>query len=66
LCLPRRSNCRQENASHEEVTAFLPNAGFHTLTFRQTIFRDPGGMDAVDPVREGRGDGCFVVVRVDK
>lgn len=52
--------------SAREVTAFLQHAGFHTLTFRQTIFRDPGGMDAVDPVREGHGEGCFVVVRAEK
>ncbi len=52
--------------SAREVTAFLQAAGFHTLTFRQAIFRNPGGMDAVEPAREGHGEGCFVVVRAEK
>ena len=49
-----------------EVATLLRNAGFRTLAFRQTIFQAPGGMDRTDPVREGHGDGCFVVVRADK
>jgi len=52
--------------SAREVAAFLKNAGFRTLSFCQTIFRDPNGMDVPDPVREGHGEGCFVVVRADK
>lgn len=53
--------------SAREVTALLQHAGFRTLIFRQTIFRDPGGMnDAMDPVREGHGEGCFAVVRAEK
>jgi len=52
--------------SAREVAVFLQNAGFRTLSFCQTIFRDPNGMDVPDPVREGHGEGCFVVVRADK
>jgi len=52
--------------SAREVAAFLQNAGFRTLSFCQTIFRDPGRMDALDPVREGHGEGCFVVVKAGK
>jgi SAM-dependent methyltransferase len=49
-----------------EVTELLSRAGFRTLAFRQTIFGDPGSMTGMDSVREGFGEGCFVVVRADK
>jgi SAM-dependent methyltransferase len=52
--------------SAREVAAILKRAGFRTLSFCQTIFRDPNGMDGPDPVREGHGAGCFAVVRADK
>lgn len=49
-----------------EVTAMLRRAGFGKLAFLQTIFGDPGGLTAMDAVREGHGEGCFAVVRADK
>lgn len=49
-----------------EVTDFLKNAGFRTLTFHQTIFQDPDGIKEIEPIREGYGAGCFVVVRAGK
>jgi ubiquinone/menaquinone biosynthesis C-methylase UbiE len=49
-----------------EVSEMLSRAGFRTLDFRQTIFGDPGAMTRMDPVREGSGEGCFVVVRAGK
>jgi SAM-dependent methyltransferase len=52
--------------SAPEVATLLRKAGFGATAFHQTIFQAPGGMDAVDPVREGHGQGCFVVVRADK
>ncbi len=52
--------------SSEEVAGFLKRAGFRAMVFRQTIFRDPGSMKEPDPVREGHGEGCFVVVRTEK
>jgi hypothetical protein len=32
----------------------------------KTIFRDPGRMDALDPIREGYGEGCYIVVKAGK
>lgn len=52
--------------SAREVIAFLKNAGFRTLTFRQTVFQDPDRMEDIEPVREGYGEGCFVVVKAGK
>ncbi len=52
--------------SAREVLAFLARAGFRTETVLQTIFRDPGTMEDAEPVREGYGEGCFVVVRAGK
>lgn len=49
-----------------EVAELLKRVRFKTLVFRQTIFRDPGSMEEADPVREGYGEGCFVVVKADK
>jgi SAM-dependent methyltransferase len=49
-----------------EITAFLKNAGFRALTFHQTIFQDPVRMEDIEPVREGYGEGCFVVVKAGK
>ena len=52
--------------SAAEVARYLEDTGFRSLAFSQTIFDDPGGMDGLDPVRKGHGEGCFVVVRADK
>ncbi len=52
--------------SAREVSALLTRAGFRALAFRQTIFRSPGEMDGAEPVREGYGEGGFVVVRAGK
>ncbi len=52
--------------SAREVASLLERAGFASMSFVQTIFRDPAGMDGPDPVREGHGQGCFVVVRADR
>jgi len=49
-----------------EVAAMLRRAGFGKPAFLQTIFGDPGGLTALDAVREGHGEGCFAVVRADK
>lgn len=55
---------RQANfRSAREVEAMLGNAGFRAPVFRQTIFGGPDTMGQPDPVREGHGEGCFVVVR---
>lgn len=52
--------------SAQEVGDLLKRAGFRTVAFLQTIFSDPGRMRKPDPVREGYGEGCFVVARARK
>lgn len=52
--------------SASEVATLLRNTGFGAPAFRQTIFQAPGRMEKTDPVREGHGEGCFVVVRAEK
>ena len=49
--------------SVNEITEHLTQAGFTALAFRQTIFGNPGDMEKADPVKEGNGEGAFVVVR---
>jgi hypothetical protein len=48
------------------VAELLKRVRFKTLVFRRTIFRDPGSMEEADPIREGYGEGCFVVVKGNK
>lgn len=52
--------------SAREVKTFLARAGFRTDAVLQTIFRDPRIMEDAEPVREGHGEGCFVVIRAVK
>lgn len=52
--------------STEEVTRLLLTAGFQALAFRQTLFEDPTAMEQPDPVREGYGEGAFVVIKGEK
>jgi SAM-dependent methyltransferase len=49
--------------SAEEVASHLEAAGFVDLEFIQTIFRSHKEMNDIEPVREGHGEGVFVVVR---
>jgi SAM-dependent methyltransferase len=44
------------------VIKFLKEAGFAILQTCQTIFTDPAEMTAPDPVRDGYGQGGFVVI----
>lgn len=52
--------------SADEVKAYLERAGFVEVTFVQTIFNDPDSINAPEPVKEGHGEGGFVVVRARK
>jgi SAM-dependent methyltransferase len=52
--------------SAAEVQAYLTEAGFRSFYGCQTIFGKHGEMKEPDPVRDGHGDGCFVVIRADK
>ncbi len=49
--------------SAKEVRSLLTRAGFGGLAFVQTVFHDPGEVAAVEPAKEGHGEGAFVVVR---
>ncbi len=46
-----------------EITERLAQAGFSDFSFRQTLFIPLVDMTEVDPVKEGRGEGSFVVVK---
>jgi hypothetical protein len=49
--------------SSAEVDALLRDAGFIDPVWVQTLFAPVDTLTSVDPVREGRGAGGFVVVR---
>lgn len=46
-----------------EVVRMLEEAGFEDVQLRQSLFSDPETMTEPDQVRDGHGDGGFVVVR---
>lgn len=46
-----------------EVISYLKKVGFRNLTFTQTIFHNLDEIKEVEPVKEGYGEGSFVVVR---
>ena len=48
--------------SVDEVIFYLKKAGFHDLMFTQTVFRPLDQITAVEPVKNGYGEGAFVVV----
>ncbi|MBW2618951.1 MAG: methyltransferase domain-containing protein [Deltaproteobacteria bacterium] len=52
--------------STTEIVAHLEEAGFSAFSFSQTIFQNPDEMSEVEPVKEGYGEGSFVVVRALK
>lgn len=52
--------------SAAEVQGYLTEAGFRSFSVCQTIFGKAREMQGPDPVRDGHGDGCFVVIRADK
>lgn len=41
----------------------LHDAGFSDFTFSQTLFQPLAGLQEVEPVKKGHGEGSFVVVR---
>jgi SAM-dependent methyltransferase len=49
-----------------EVARLLEAAGFEELTARQTLVSDPETMTDPDPVKDGVGEGGFVVLRGEK
>lgn len=46
-----------------DVAGLFGKTGFENLQARQTLFSDPETMTNPDPVREGYGEGSFVVLR---
>jgi SAM-dependent methyltransferase len=49
-----------------EVIQALKSAGFADFSFAQTLFAGENETGTVQPVKEGYGDGAFVVVRAKK
>jgi SAM-dependent methyltransferase len=49
--------------SVRQITENLEQTGFSAFAFRQTLFKLPEELTEVEPVREGYGQGSFVVVR---
>ncbi|WP_457625967.1 class I SAM-dependent methyltransferase [Persephonella sp.] len=52
--------------STEEVVEFLKRAGFKNFKFFQTVFDLPDRIDKVQTVKNGYGEGSFVVVSAEK
>lgn len=49
-----------------EVLAVLDRAGYGNYSFAQTVFHGLGNQEAPEPVREGYGEGSFVVIRGER
>lgn len=49
-----------------EIVDHLEDAGFRDFSFCQTLFKPLEDREEVDPVKEGHGQGSFVVVRGKK
>ena len=47
----------------DEVVSYLIEAGFRHFAFTQTIFQDLPEISRIQPVKEGFGEGAFVVTR---
>lgn len=52
--------------SVEEIAGHLRKAAFSDFVFRQTLFGDPDDMEKADNVKQGHGEGSFVVIRAGK
>lgn len=52
--------------SVDEVVLYLKKAGFTSFNFTQTIFHNLAEIKDIEPVRDGYGEGSFVVVRAVK
>jgi SAM-dependent methyltransferase len=49
-----------------EIAGNLTDAGFGSLEFRQTLFKSLAELTDTEPVKEGHGEGSFVVVSARK
>ena len=52
--------------SVDDIVTHIQLAGCGKLAFRQTLFHPLAEMEEVEPVKEGHGEGSFVVVRGEK
>jgi len=52
--------------SVDAVVSRLKRAGFRNFNFVQTIFHPPGEIQGIESVRDGYGQGSFVVIRAQK
>ena len=52
--------------SVDEVASCMKKAGFESLDFAQTIFHNLDEIKGIESVKEGYGEGSFVVVRARK
>ncbi|MBN1851240.1 MAG: methyltransferase domain-containing protein [Pirellulales bacterium] len=52
--------------SVQEVVSFMKNSHFEEFKFAQTIFRDLSSLHSPEIVRQGYGEGSFVVLRARK
>lgn len=52
--------------SVEEVVTSLKKAGFKNFNFKQTLFSPLTDIRDIEPVKEGYGEGSFVVVKATK
>lgn len=52
--------------SVDEVVFHLKKAGFNSFDFTQTIFHSLAEIKGIEPVRDGYGEGSFVVVKAVK
>jgi hypothetical protein len=49
-----------------QVISWLKQLGFDEIKTRQTILKPPKEMTAVEPVKDGYGEGGFVVIAAQK
>jgi len=52
--------------SMKDVVSLLEETGFGDFEYRQTIFHNLADVNSVEPVKEGYGEGSFVVVKALK
>ena len=50
----------------EETFQWLGDVGLQILRICQTIFKNPEEISLVEPVKEGHGEGGFVVISAQK
>jgi len=50
----------------DEVVSNLKKVGFKNFNFSQTIFHNLSKIRAIEPIKEGYGEGSFVVIRAIK